>query len=75
MSHRQALLNRLQQADDAAKQVAGLSAQTSLDRGALVEALVADGASYREIGEALGVTKQSVQKMLDRYRRALERTK
>jgi hypothetical protein len=41
------------------------------DRGALIDALVRDGASYTQIGVRLGVSKQRVGQMLAAYREAL----
>jgi hypothetical protein len=53
--------------------------QAKLDRGALIEALVADGASYSEVAQHLPgrdgrpLSKQRVKQMLDQYRQAAGR--
>jgi hypothetical protein len=59
----------------AAHKTAGATRATAdravADRGALIDALVRDGATYAEIGVRLGVSKQRVGQMLAAYREAL----
>lgn len=74
MTDRNDLYRRLQVAHVHAKQADGDARQAALDRGALVDLLVRDGASYREIGRMLvtddkpdGISGQSVFKLYRRY--------
>lgn len=65
------LEDRFRRAHDYAKLTAVAAQRAADDRGALAEALVRDGASYSEIGALVGIGKQAVKKILDRYRRRL----
>lgn len=67
------LYRRLKASDKVAKRDNAKALRSSLERGAIVDALVRDGASLREIGRELGVSHSNVDKILTRYHKAMSR--
>lgn len=67
------LYRRLKASDKAAKKDAERSLRSSTERGAIVDALVKDGASLREIARELGISHSAVDKILTRYHKAMSR--
>jgi DNA-binding transcriptional ArsR family regulator len=65
------LWRRLSSAHSTASDTRREADRAVADRGALIDALVRDGATYSEIGLRLGVSKQRVGQMLAAYREAL----
>lgn len=70
---REELYRRLLEADAHARLTHVKALDASTERGAIVEALVMDGASLQDIGSMLGTTRQAVHKMLARHYKAAGR--
>ena len=71
-SDRDDLYRRLLEADAATTDTSARATAASRTRGALIEALVLDGASYAQIGAVLGISKQRVGEIRKAYQKALQ---